>query len=61
MSADAFTEPRTKQLHRENVDFGALKGIVHPEIKIHSLSTHHFADGGVGKVFVSTKVFTADI
>ena len=27
-----------------------FKGIVHPEMKIHSLCTHHYADGGVGEV-----------
>ena len=26
-------------------------------MKVHSLSTHHFADGGVGEVFDSTKYF----
>ena len=34
-----------------------FKGIVHAEMKIHSLSTHHYADGGVGEVFESTKHF----
>ena len=34
-----------------------LKGIVHRKMKIHSLSTHHCADGGVGEVFESTKHF----
>ena len=32
-----------------------FKGIVHSKIKIHSLSTDHYADGGVGEVFESTK------
>ena len=27
-----------------------IKGIVHPEMKIHLLSTHPYADGGVGEV-----------
>ena len=26
-------------------------------MEIHSLSTHHYADGGVGEVFESTKHF----
>ena len=33
-----------------------VKGIIHPKIKIHYLS-HHYADGGVGDVFDSTKHF----
>ena len=34
---------------------GYFEGIVHPEMRIPSLSTHHYADGGVGEVFESTK------
>ena len=29
----------------------SFKGILHPKMKIHSLSNHHYADGGVGEVF----------
>ena len=32
-----------------------IKGIVH--WKIHASSTHHYADGGAGEVFKSTKHF----
>ena len=32
-----------------------IKRIVH--LKIHSLSSHHYADGGAGEVFKSTKHF----
>ena len=32
-------------------------GIVHPKMKIHSLSSHHYAHGGVGEVFESKKHF----
>ena len=32
-----------------------IEGIVHPKMKIHSLPSHHYADGGVGEVFKSTK------
>ena len=32
-----------------------LKGTVHQKMEIHPLSTHHYADGGVGEVFESTK------
>ena len=35
-----------------------LKGIVHPERKIRSLSTQHYAYGGVGEVFESTEHFS---
>ena len=35
----------------------AFKGIVHRKIKIHSPSSHHCSDGGVGEVFESTKHF----
>ena len=33
-----------------------IKGIVHPKMIIHSLSTHPYVDGGVGEVFESTKL-----
>ena len=32
-----------------------VKGIVHQKMKIHSLSTPHYADGAVGEVFESRK------
>ena len=32
-------------------------GRVHRKMKIHSLSTHHYADGGVGEVFECSKLF----
>ena len=32
-----------------------FKGTVHPEMKMHSLSTHPYADGGVGELLESTK------
>ena len=28
-----------------------IKGIVHRKMKLHSLSTHHYAEGGVCEVF----------
>ena len=31
--------------------------MVHQKLKIPSLSTHHYADGGVGEVFESIKHF----
>ena len=34
-----------------------LKGIVHRKMKMHSLATHHDADGGVGEVCESTEHF----
>ena len=36
-----------------------FKGIVHRKMKIHSLSTHNYADGGVSEVFESTKQFSS--
>ena len=39
----------TEQHHRSN--------LFHPKIVIQSLSTHHYADGGVGEVFESTEHF----
>ena len=35
----------------------SFKGIVHPKMYLHSLSTYHYADRGVGEVFDSTKHF----
>ena len=35
----------------------SIKGTVHPKMEIHSVSTHHCADGGVGEVFESIKHF----
>ena len=35
---------------RYHIWFLLVKGIVHPKMKIQSLSTHHDADGGVGEV-----------
>ena len=34
-----------------------LKEFIHPKMKIHLLSTHHYADGGVGGLFECTKHF----
>ena len=34
-----------------------LKGIAHRIMKMYLLSTHHYADGGVGELFESTKHF----
>ena len=34
-----------------------FKGIVHKKMRIHSLSTRHYADGGVCEVLESTKHF----
>ena len=34
-----------------------VKGIVHPKMNIHKLSTHHYANGGVGEVFEFTRHF----
>ena len=39
------------------VHYFHINGIVHPKMTIHSLSTHHYVDGGVGEVFESTKHF----
>ena len=47
---------RSKRLMKTtSVAINYVKGIVHPKIKLQSLSTHHCADGGVGQVFESTK------
>ena len=46
-----------KSVHMKCWGRNILKGIVHPKINIHLISTHHYADGGVGKVFESTTHF----
>ena len=43
--------------YQSNSFWQIFKVMVHPEMKMHSLSTHHCGDGGGGEVFESTKHF----